>query len=607
MANRDGLGSRPNGAGTPVQARDDRFDVDTGFGVTSEGVSFAVDVLMNDFGGAAKHLVAATSASGATVSIVDGKLWYDAAFLGDITADRTDTITYTIQLGNGAMSTATATILVKADPAVAIAGRVVDGYIRDALVFADANGNGMLDTGEAQTRTDETGAFVLQGGSGPLVMSGGTDVATNLAFSGTLTAPAGYGMITPLTTLVSLLAGPNATAQQVLIAEQQVLSAFEISLAPGQSLATLDPVAAAVTGDAGGTAAFLAGASVLNTVSLISSALTGAGGQSTTQAAFAAFADALDSQSSPLELTSAATVEAMLAAASANVAVVVSADILAGTAAVAAAANAAIEAAAAETTGSALLAGVSAVSYVAQGSASDAVMNAAHNGTISAVVEAYTGIALDFQLAAASDSIGDVDGAAFNSPPVAVADQLTARTDVPLTIRPGLLLGNDADFDGDALSIIGVDQPSHGTVSIDPLTGLIVFTPEPGFAGSASFTYTVSDGGADPATATAQINVTAPLLVDFEDLTIPVPTEDNGFEYFLLVPEDYHGFSWGGLMALNEEVVTYEPGKLSPFEAASGEQVAAAGEGTLTITRTTSVTSILRAPRSCRGNGPPEP
>jgi hypothetical protein len=60
--------------------------------------------------------------------------------------------------------------------------KVVEGYISGATVFADANGNGQLDAGEASTTTDSTGGFSLTGGSGPLVAFGGTDTSTGLQF-----------------------------------------------------------------------------------------------------------------------------------------------------------------------------------------------------------------------------------------------------------------------------------------------------------------------------------------------------------------------------------------------------------------------------------------
>jgi autotransporter-associated beta strand protein len=61
-------------------------------------------------------------------------------------------------------------------------GLAFDGYIAGATVFTDTNGNGKLDQGEVSTTTDAHGNFTLTGATGPLVMTGGTDTSTGLAY-----------------------------------------------------------------------------------------------------------------------------------------------------------------------------------------------------------------------------------------------------------------------------------------------------------------------------------------------------------------------------------------------------------------------------------------
>lgn len=82
-------------------------------------------------------------------------------------------------------------------------GRAVDGYISGATVTCDANANGVADSGETSTTTSSTGAYSLTC-SGPLVLTGGTNVDTGLPFEGRLRAPTGSTVITPLTNLVAL-------------------------------------------------------------------------------------------------------------------------------------------------------------------------------------------------------------------------------------------------------------------------------------------------------------------------------------------------------------------------------------------------------------------
>jgi len=55
------------------------------------------------------------------------------------------------------------------------------------------------------------------------------------------------------------------------------------------------------------------------------------------------------------------------------------------------------------------------------------------------------------------------------------------------------LLGNDLDNDGDPISILTYGVPLHGT-NYQNSAGIIEYTPEDGYTGIDSFTYTVSDG-----------------------------------------------------------------------------------------------------------------
>ena len=83
-------------------------------------------------------------------------------------------------------------------------GLAVDDYISGATVVCDANGNGASDAGEATTTTDSTGFFKFAATcASTLVVTGGTNIDTQLPFVGKLMAPAGSTMVTPLTTLMA--------------------------------------------------------------------------------------------------------------------------------------------------------------------------------------------------------------------------------------------------------------------------------------------------------------------------------------------------------------------------------------------------------------------
>jgi len=94
-----------------------------------------------------------------------------------------------------------------------------------------------------------------------------------------------------------------------------------------------------------------------------------------------------------------------------------------------------------------------------------------------------------------------------NDPPVAVDDTATTNRETAVTIP---VLANDSDVDNDHLFVDSVTQPAHGTAVINP-DNTVTYTPEAGFDGLDSFTYTVSDGkgGLDTAMVTVDVRPVA--------------------------------------------------------------------------------------------------
>ncbi|MBF0470813.1 MAG: hypothetical protein HQL48_05505, partial [Gammaproteobacteria bacterium] len=126
-------------------------------------------------------------------------------------------------------------------------GLVIDGYISGATVFADANNNGVLDTGELSTTTDELGNFILTNPTGEpilgrLISIGGTDIATGRPADGEFTAPEGATVISPLTTLIDQVASTGGIDSAA--AETLVKSA--LGIAAGLDLKHYDPISSAV-------------------------------------------------------------------------------------------------------------------------------------------------------------------------------------------------------------------------------------------------------------------------------------------------------------------------------------------------------------------------
>ena len=88
--------------------------------------------------------------------------------------------------------------------------------------------------------------------------------------------------------------------------------------------------------------------------------------------------------------------------------------------------------------------------------------------------------------------------------PIAVNDSASVVRDS--TDNAINVLANDSDPDGDTLSVIQVSPPTHGSAGI--AGNLVNYTPTPGFVGSDSFTYTISDGHGGNATASVAVTVT---------------------------------------------------------------------------------------------------
>ena len=82
-----------------------------------------------------------------------------------------------------------------------------------------------------------------------------------------------------------------------------------------------------------------------------------------------------------------------------------------------------------------------------------------------------------------------------------------ATENTALSIPASALLANDTDSNGLPLSITGVSNPIDGTVSYDPNTQIVTFMPTT--AGTASFTYSVTDGSAS-AWGNVSITVNSP-------------------------------------------------------------------------------------------------
>jgi hypothetical protein len=92
-----------------------------------------------------------------------------------------------------------------------VSGLVQDGYVAGASIFLDKNGNGLPEVSEdTGLRTDASGNFSgTVSGSGVILAVGGTNIDTGLRNALTLAAPQGATVVSPVTTLMQALGGPQ--------------------------------------------------------------------------------------------------------------------------------------------------------------------------------------------------------------------------------------------------------------------------------------------------------------------------------------------------------------------------------------------------------------
>lgn len=96
----------------------------------------------------------------------------------------------------------------------------------------------------------------------------------------------------------------------------------------------------------------------------------------------------------------------------------------------------------------------------------------------------------------------DVTITPVNDAPISDGDSVTTAEDTPVTIN---VLANDSDIDGDELTVVTANQGANGSVVINA-DQTVTYTPNTGFFGSDSFSYTITDGNGE--TSTSEVLVT---------------------------------------------------------------------------------------------------
>ena len=150
-------------------------------------------------------------------------------------------------------------------------------------------------------------------------------------------------------------------------------------------------------------------------------------------------------------------------------------------------------------------------------------------------------------------------------PPVANNDSgFVATINTTDSIAASALLANDTDPNGLPLSITGVSNPSNGTVTYDSSTQTVNFVPTAGYTGTASFTYSITDGKGtasanvallvnDPSVASLFSPTSTPSIVTVNDpssvevgIQIRRLYERSNHRNAVLQEPAEHGYSCGG-------------------------------------------------------------
>ncbi|WP_246335774.1 beta strand repeat-containing protein [Azomonas macrocytogenes] len=109
--------------------------------------------------------------------------------------------------------------------------------------------------------------------------------------------------------------------------------------------------------------------------------------------------------------------------------------------------------------------------------------------------------------------------------PLAVDDTVTTPGGTPVS---GNLAGNDTPSTDGGNTWTLTDSPTNGTVAVNE-DGTFTYTPDEGFVGEDSFTYTLTDADGDSSTATVTITVNPPVTEPEPVNTPPVAVNDGVF------------------------------------------------------------------------------
>lgn len=390
-----------------------------------------------------------------------------------------------------------------------LTGKGVDGYLKDATVFIDLNNNGVHDSGEDSAITNADGSFSLETSytEHAISIAGGTDIATNKAFYGVLTGPAGSTVITPLTTILNAIMGTNGgdkSAAQATLATAFGFDNTDTSL----DLTTDDPIAGA--GSSSNFAKIAAiGVQLQNTVlqaaSVIQGSSTSVDDGTAASTLFVKLASSITTQGSSFDISDATILKSIIQDAASAIPGVGTLDTnsLDATTNIIKNSNAVIDTyIALGGTGDDFLSSLAQVAVIADSAAQklESVINGTDTSGLSLNSLETSFSNTNLKSAIEGASIGDVtgdgsDNTASAAPTVSAGvTGLSTTEDTTQTITTAQLIANASDTDtaSSGLSIQSLTA-SSGTLVANG-DGTWIITPAQDSTGDITLSYKISDG-----------------------------------------------------------------------------------------------------------------
>ncbi|HEX4418160.1 MAG TPA: Ig-like domain-containing protein [Kofleriaceae bacterium] len=193
--------------------------------------------------------------------------------------------------------------------------------------------------------------------------------------------------------------------------------------------------------------------------------------------------------------------------------------------------------------------------------------------------------------------------ASVNAAPVAVDDAAMLDEDTVATLD---VVANDSDPNGDALEIIAITQPAHGSAAIADAHH-VTYTPAANYHGPDAFSYTIADPSGATATATVGLVINSvddpPVAVDDaasldEDTaaTIAVTANDSDVDGDALTVTSVTQPAHGSAAIADATHVTYTPAPNYHGGDAFTYTISDGQGGTATATVTLAIASVNDAP-----------